>query len=116
MLQQPRQGAMPGVCCGPPEYVSTPGLRCPGLRFDAVVASEVIEHVDDVAGFCASLAALAEPGGGVVISTINRTLPSYALAIVAAEYVLGLVPKGTHQWERFITPGAFCRQCSLPCE
>ena len=78
---------------------------CAGLRFDAVVASEVIEHVDSVPGFCASLAALTRPGGGVVISTINRTPRSYALAIVAAEYVLGLVPRGTHQWERFVTPG-----------
>jgi cyclopropane fatty-acyl-phospholipid synthase-like methyltransferase len=91
-------------------------LQCPcaGLRFDAVVASEVIEHVDSVPDFCASLGALTKPGGGVVISTISRTPRSYALAIVAAEYVLGLVPRGTHQWERFITPGLFTLS-HLPC-
>ena len=62
--------------------------------------------MDGVPQFCESLSALTKPGGGVVISTINRTQRSYALAIIAAEYVLGLVPKGTHDWQRFITPGA----------
>ena len=76
-----------------------------GVQFDAVVASEVIEHVSNVPEFCASLAALTRPGGSIVISTINRTNRSYAVAIVGAEQIMGLLPRGTHQWERFITPG-----------
>jgi 2-polyprenyl-6-hydroxyphenyl methylase/3-demethylubiquinone-9 3-methyltransferase len=73
-------------------------------RFDAVIASEVIEHVHDVAGFVRTLAALAKPGGMVLISTLNRTARSYALAIVGAEYVLRWVPAGTHSWRKFVTP------------
>jgi len=78
-----------------------------GLQFDAVVASEVIEHVGNVPGFCTSLAALTKDSGAVVISTINRTASSYAVAILGAEYVAQIVPKGTHDWSRFITPGTF---------
>ena len=69
------------------------------------MASEVIEHVSNVPEFCASLVSLAKPGGSLVISTLNRTNTSYAIAIVGAEHIMGLLPKGTHQWERFITPG-----------
>ena len=76
-----------------------------GAMFDAVVASEVIEHISNVPEFCASLVALTKPGGSLVISTINRTSRSYAVAIIGAEQILGLLPEGTHQWERFITPG-----------
>ena len=76
-----------------------------GAEFDAVVASEVIEHVSNVPEFCASLVALTRPGGSIVISTINRTNRSYAVAIVGAEQIMGLLPQGTHQWERFLTPG-----------
>ena len=76
-----------------------------GAHFDAVVASEVIEHVSSVPEFCASLVALTRPGGSIVISTINRTNRSYAVAIVGAEQIMGLLPEGTHQWERFVTPG-----------
>ena len=76
-----------------------------GATFDAVVASEVIEHVSNVPEFCASLVALTKPGGSLVISTLNRTSRSYAVAIIGAEQILGLLPDGTHQWERFITPG-----------
>ena len=76
-----------------------------GGQFDAVVASEVIEHVSNVPDFCASLVALTRPGGSVVVSTINRTNRSYAVAIIGAEQIMGLLPIGTHQWDRFITPG-----------
>ncbi|CAL5228802.1 g12001 [Coccomyxa viridis] len=79
-------------------------LQQQGAHFDAVVASEVIEHVSNVPEFCASLVALTRPGGSIVVSTINRTNRSYAVAIVGAEQIMGLLPKGTHQWERFITP------------
>jgi 2-polyprenyl-6-hydroxyphenyl methylase/3-demethylubiquinone-9 3-methyltransferase len=64
----------------------------------------VLEHVPDVPGFLSDCAALTEPGGLVLLSTLNRTAKSFALGIVAAEYVLGWLPQGTHQWGRFITP------------
>lgn len=74
-----------------------------GEQFDAVVCMEVIEHVPDQAAFVKSLGQLVRPGGAIVMSTLNRTLKSYALAIVAAEYVLGWIPRGTHDWNRFVT-------------
>ncbi|XP_038902130.1 ubiquinone biosynthesis O-methyltransferase, mitochondrial [Benincasa hispida] len=73
-------------------------------EFDAVIASEVIEHVADPAGFCQSLAALTVPKGATVISTINRSMRAFATAIVAAEYILRWLPKGTHQWSSLLTP------------
>ncbi|CAM6100822.1 unnamed protein product [Calypogeia fissa] len=72
--------------------------------FDVVLALEIIEHVPDPKEFCKSLASLAKKDGMVVISTVNRSITAYGLAIVAAEYVLGWVPKGTHDWFKFLTP------------
>ncbi|XP_048327481.1 ubiquinone biosynthesis O-methyltransferase, mitochondrial isoform X1 [Ziziphus jujuba] len=72
--------------------------------FDAVIALEVIEHVAEPAEFCKSLATLTVPGGATVISTINRSIRAYATAIIAAEYLLHWLPKGTHQWSSFLTP------------
>lgn len=80
-------------------------LAAAGEAFDAVLALEVVEHVPDVPAFLALLARLVRPGGLMILSTINRTLKSYALAIVGAEYVLRWLPVGTHQWDRFVTPG-----------
>jgi 2-polyprenyl-6-hydroxyphenyl methylase/3-demethylubiquinone-9 3-methyltransferase len=87
------------------DYRSAPAEDLAEAReqFDAVVCLEVVEHVPDVGLFLKTCAELVRPGGLMVLSTINRTLKSYALAIVAAEYVLGWLPRGTHQWERFIT-------------
>ncbi|KAA3465458.1 hexaprenyldihydroxybenzoate methyltransferase, mitochondrial [Gossypium australe] len=73
-------------------------------KFDAVIALEVIEHVSDAAEFCKSLSALTAHEGATVVSTINRSMRSYATAIVAAEYLLQWLPKGTHQWSSFLTP------------
>ncbi|KAL2633681.1 hypothetical protein R1flu_005160 [Riccia fluitans] len=73
-------------------------------EFDAVLALEVIEHVADPMEFCKSLAALAKKDGMVIISTLNRSISSYGLAIVGAEYILGWLPKGTHDWSKFMTP------------
>ncbi|XP_057506167.1 ubiquinone biosynthesis O-methyltransferase, mitochondrial-like [Actinidia eriantha] len=73
-------------------------------EFDAVIALEVIEHVANPAEFCKSLAALTVSDGATVISTINRSMRSYATAIIAAEYLLHWLPKGTHQWSSFLTP------------
>ena len=72
--------------------------------FDAVVCLEVVEHVPDVAAFLRTIGGLVRPGGMLVLSTLNRTWKSYALAIIAAEYVLGWLPRGTHDWQRFVTP------------
>jgi 2-polyprenyl-6-hydroxyphenyl methylase/3-demethylubiquinone-9 3-methyltransferase len=79
-------------------------LAAEGKRFDAVVASEVIEHVADKPAFIDALATLLKPGGVLILTTINRTARSRAQAIVAAEYILRWVPRGTHDWTQFPTP------------
>lgn len=79
-------------------------LVASGARFDIVLAMEVVEHVADVEAFVAACCAAVKPGGLLVMATLNRTLKSYALAIVGAEYVLRWLPKGTHDWEKFVTP------------
>ena len=73
-------------------------------RFDIVLAMEVIEHVTDVGAFLSRCAAMVKPGGLMVVSTLNRNWKSFALAIVGAEYVLRWLPRGTHQWDKFVTP------------
>ena len=75
-----------------------------GEAFDMVLAMEVVEHVADVQAFVKACARAVKPGGCLAMATINRTLRSFALAIVGAEYVLGWLPKGTHEWDRFVTP------------
>jgi len=79
-------------------------LAAEGRTFDIVVCLEVVEHVPDPAAFVQTLATLVRPGGLLVLSTINRTAKSFALAIVGAEYILRWLPAGTHDWNRFITP------------
>ena len=70
-----------------------------GEAFDVVLAMEVVEHVTDVEAFVATCAAMVKPGGLMIAATLNRTLKSFALAIVGAEYVLRWLPRGTHQWD-----------------
>jgi 2-polyprenyl-6-hydroxyphenyl methylase/3-demethylubiquinone-9 3-methyltransferase len=79
-------------------------LAAAGERFDVVLMLEVVEHVADVPAFVSTVGALARPGGLVVASTINRTLKSFALAIVGAEYVLRWLPPGTHSYDKLVTP------------
>ncbi len=79
-------------------------LAASGAEFDAVLLLEVVEHVPDVPAFLKEVAPLVRPGGVMVLSTLNRTLKSYALAIVGAELILRWLPVGTHQWDRFVTP------------
>ncbi len=88
------------------DYVATTAeaFSAEGRQFDAVLCLEVVEHVPDVAAFLRTIASLVKPGGIAVLSTLNRTLKSYALAIGGAEFVLRWVPVGTHQWARFLTP------------
>ena len=82
-------------------------LAATGERFDAVLAMEVIEHVNDVPGFVRDAAAMVKPGGLFIGATLNRTAKSYALAIIGAEYVLRWLPRGTHDWRKFVTPAEF---------
>ncbi|MEI8179371.1 bifunctional 2-polyprenyl-6-hydroxyphenol methylase/3-demethylubiquinol 3-O-methyltransferase UbiG [Aestuariivirga sp.] len=79
-------------------------LAAAGEQFDVILNMEVIEHVADPQAFTRTCAAMLKPGGLMFVATLNRTLKSFGLAIVGAEYVLGWLPKGTHQWEKFITP------------
>jgi 2-polyprenyl-6-hydroxyphenyl methylase/3-demethylubiquinone-9 3-methyltransferase len=72
--------------------------------FDIVTCMEMLEHVPDPASVVAACATLVKPGGAVFFSTINRNLKSFALAIVGAEYVLNLLPRGTHEYAKFIRP------------
>ena len=85
-------------------------------QFDVVTCMELLEHVPDPASTVAACAALVKPGGHVFFSTINRNLKSYLFAIIGAEYVLRMLPRGTHRYEKFIKPselGAFCRHGGL---
>ena len=75
-----------------------------GAQFDVVLALEIVEHVADVDLFLRSLSRLAKPGGLVFMSTLNRTAKAWALAIAGAEYVLGWLPRGTHDWRKFLKP------------
>jgi 2-polyprenyl-6-hydroxyphenyl methylase/3-demethylubiquinone-9 3-methyltransferase len=79
-------------------------LAAAGERFDVVLAMEVIEHVADAGLFMRSCAGMVKPGGLMIAATLNRTLKSFALAIVGAEYVLRWLPRGTHRWDKFLTP------------
>jgi 2-polyprenyl-6-hydroxyphenyl methylase/3-demethylubiquinone-9 3-methyltransferase len=80
-----------------------------GELFDVVLAMEVIEHTTDPDLFICELADITRPGGLVVLSTLNRTARSWLLGIVAAEYILGWLPRGTHQWQRFVPPATLAR-------
>ncbi|NHN84272.1 bifunctional 2-polyprenyl-6-hydroxyphenol methylase/3-demethylubiquinol 3-O-methyltransferase UbiG [Acetobacter musti] len=79
-------------------------LVAEGETFDAVVALEIIEHVTDPAAFMAMLAVLVRPEGHVFVSTMNRTARAFAFAKIGAEYVMRLLPVGTHDWRKFVTP------------
>jgi len=77
--------------------------------FDVVTCMEMLEHVPDPAGAIAALARLARPGGDLVVSTINRNLKAFVVAILAAEYLIRAIPRGTHEYARFIRPAELAR-------
>jgi 2-polyprenyl-6-hydroxyphenyl methylase/3-demethylubiquinone-9 3-methyltransferase len=84
--------------------------------FDVVCCMELLEHVPDPASIVAACAALAKPGGSVAFSTINRNPKAYALAVLGAEYVLGMLPRGTHDYAKFLRPAelaALARRAGL---
>ena len=100
------------------EHASSAGLsidyQCQAVEnltahYDVVLALEIIEHVNDPQSFMNSLKDRVKPGGLVICSTLNRNAKSYALGIIAAEQLLRWVPRGTHQWKKFIKPSELSR-------
>ena len=77
--------------------------------FDIVMSLEVVEHVADLSAFLGALADLTKPGGLLVIGTLNRNIRSWLKAILGAEYILGWLPRGTHDWQKFVRPGELDR-------
>ena len=86
------------------DYRATSAEDLVGESFDVVLNMEVVEHVADVSAYLAACTALVKPGGLTVVATLNKTLKSLALAKIGAEYVLNWLPRGTHDWNRFIPP------------
>jgi 2-polyprenyl-6-hydroxyphenyl methylase / 3-demethylubiquinone-9 3-methyltransferase len=86
------------------ECLSAEELMATGQTFDVVLALEIVEHVADVPGFLETCTKLVTPNGAFILSTLNRTWKSYAVAIIGAEYIMGLLPKGTHDWHKFLSP------------
>ncbi len=85
-------------------HADVEALARAGERFDVVMAMEVVEHVADLDAFLAACCALVKPGGAMFVATLNRTPQSFALAIVGAEYLLRWLPRGTHDWRKFVRP------------
>lgn len=84
--------------------VTAESLLAEGCEFDVVLALEIVEHVADPAAFIRSCHGLLRPGGLAVVSTLNRTMRSFGAAIIGAEWIMRWLPRGTHEWNRFITP------------
>ena len=97
-------------------HTTAEALAAGGTHFDLVLNMEVVEHVADVKAFLQASSALAAPGGAMVLATLNRTPKSFAFAIVGAEYLLRWLPRGTHDWRKFLRPSelvAFLRAAGL---
>ncbi len=88
-------------------FATAEQIAAAGERFDAVLALEILEHVADREAFFAAIGAVVRPGGAFIGATLNRTAQSFALAIIGAEYLLGWLPRGTHDWNRFVRPSEF---------
>ncbi len=83
----------------------------PKQKFNVITALEILEHVADPAAFVKSAVRLLKPGGKIVFSTINRTVKSMLIAKIGAEYIANLVPRGTHDWHKFIQPAELAEYC-----
>ena len=97
-------------------HTTAEAMAADGEQFDAVMNMEVVEHVSDPLAYLTACQQLLRPGGLHICSTINRNAKSFAMAIVGAEYVMRWLPKGTHEWNKFITPDelfALMRQAGL---
>ena len=103
-IEAARRHAAPSGVAVDYRATTAEALADAGERFDVVLAMEVVEHVADVKLFVARCAEMVNPGGMMIAATLNRTLKSFALAIVGAEYVLRWLPRGTHRWDKFVTP------------
>lgn len=90
-------------------HESAESLAEAGAQFDVVLNMEVVEHVADLDGFMAAAGALVAPRGHMFVATLNRTVAGFVIGIVGAEYVTRLLPRGTHQWSRFVRPGELDR-------
>jgi len=93
-------------------YLNTKPENIYDQKFDVVLCMEIIEHVEDVDFFIESCLNLLKPGGVIFFATINKTLKSFALAIVGAEYILRWLPIGTHEWSKFISPNDIINKVS----
>ena len=102
------------------QHLDNIGYRCVSVEdlaaerpqsFDTVTCMEMLEHVPAPESVVRACARLAKPGGTVFFSTLNRNAKSYLHAVLGAEYILNLVPKGTHDWQKFITPAELARMC-----
>lgn len=91
-------------CCALEEF-------CGKEKFDVITALEILEHVANPAAFIKSAAQLLKPGGKIIFSTINRTIKSMLIAKIGAEYVANIVPRGTHDWDKFIRPSELAEYC-----
>ncbi len=85
-------------------FATVENIANEGEQFDVVLNMEVVEHVADVAQFLDASCTLVRPGGMMFVATLNRTLKSFAFAIVGAEYILRWLPRGTHDWRKFVRP------------
>jgi 2-polyprenyl-6-hydroxyphenyl methylase / 3-demethylubiquinone-9 3-methyltransferase len=90
-------------------HTTAEDLAASGEQFDIILNMEVIEHVADLEGFAAACCQMLKPGGLMFVATLNRTFKSYALAIVGAEYILRWLPRGTHNWKKFLRPSEVIR-------
>lgn len=86
------------------ECTTAEDMAAQGKAFDVVLALEIVEHVADLEGFLNICAKLVAPKGALILSTINRTWKAYAFAIIGAEYIMRMLPIGTHEWDKFVTP------------
>ncbi|MEX0808532.1 MAG: bifunctional 2-polyprenyl-6-hydroxyphenol methylase/3-demethylubiquinol 3-O-methyltransferase UbiG [Dongiaceae bacterium] len=93
--------------------ITAEDLAATGTRFDIVLSLEIVEHVADLDSFLGACCTLAKPDGLMIVATLNRTAKAFALAVVGAEYVLRWLPRGTHNWRKFVRPSELSRGLAL---